>query len=196
MIYTERHGSKPICLPTSLSEVSGTPWSIYFLGMSSCKTGLTGASFFKQAIAHCLWHCILSSLETHFVSTIRWKELLCISQLRARRQWRWSLLYHMVLWSLSESGIHVEDRRLHAQIFGGIFCFCFVCTQCALETRNIHLVYEQWVCKKVLSRDQNVPLKKMMVQLSSRWLVCITEQNTPQSLYSPVNLLKPQSIEV
>lgn len=59
------------------------------------------------------------------------------------------------------------------------FCFCFVCTQCALETGNIHLVYEQWVCKKVLSRDQNVPLKKMMVQLSSRWLVCITEQNTP-----------------
>lgn len=110
----------------------------------------------------------------------RWKELLLISQLSTTRQWRWSLLYHMVLWSVSESGdLCWRQMTTCTNIWVFCFCFCFVCTQCALETGNIHLVYEWWVCKKVLSRDQNVPLKKMIVQLSSRWLVWITEQNTP-----------------
>lgn len=148
----------------TLSGVNGTLWSIYFLALPG-DFQVVKLAWQEPVTSNRLFHTafgpVLSRLGI-FASTARWKKFPL--NFPAEEITMEPAVSHRTM-----KFVRVWDQCWKQKTICTNICISFACTQCAFETGNVHLVCKQWVCKEVLSRDQNVLLKERMLQLSSRW---------------------------
>lgn len=101
----------------TLSGVSGTLWSIYFLALPGDFQVVKLAwqeSVSSKRLLHTAFGPVLSRLGI-FASTAKVKKIPF--EFSSWGDKKWSLPYHTGRWSLSESGTSAENRRQYAQIF-------------------------------------------------------------------------------